>query len=87
MRCRESVVLINEYIARIQDGLIRDIKEAYQEMNIDEDIAVWDLLSQVFNRTGHKFIFVMDEWDAVFHMSFITQKDRENYLLFSEAFC
>ena len=72
----------HEYIARIQDGLIRDIKEAYQEMNIDEDIAVWDLLSQVFNRTGHKFIFVMDEWDAVFHMSFITQKDRENYLLF-----
>ena len=72
----------HEYIARIQDGLIRDIKEAYQEMNIDKDIAVWDLLSQVFNRTGHKFIFVMDEWDAVFHMSFITQKDRENYLLF-----
>ena len=24
----------------------------------------------------------MDEWDAVFHMSFINEKDRENYLLF-----
>lgn len=24
----------------------------------------------------------MDEWDAVFHMSFVTEKDRENYLLF-----
>mgnify|MGYP000591640730 CR=1 FL=1 len=24
----------------------------------------------------------MDEWDAVFHMSFITERDRENFLLF-----
>ena len=24
----------------------------------------------------------MDEWDAVFHMSFITERDRENLLLF-----
>ncbi len=35
-----------------------------------------------FDKTGHKFIFVMDEWDAVFHMSFITERDRENYFTF-----
>lgn len=23
----------------------------------------------------------MDEWDAVFHMSFMTEKNREDYLL------
>ena len=71
-----------EYITRIQDGLFRDIREAYPEINIEADMAVWDVLSLVFNRTGHKFIFVMDEWDAVFHMDFVTEKDRENYLLF-----
>ncbi|MGN0353817.1 MAG: AAA family ATPase [Muricoprocola sp.] len=71
-----------EYITRIQDGLFRDIREAYPEINIEMDMAVWDILSLVFNRTGHKFIFVMDEWDAVFHMDFVTEKDRENYLLF-----
>ena len=70
------------YIDRIQEGLIRDIEEAYPEINVETNTAVWDILSQVFNRTGHKFIFVMDEWDAVFHMSFVTEKDRENYLLF-----
>ena len=60
-----------EYILRIQDGLIRDIEEAYPELEIKSDAAVWDILSHVFDKTGDKFVFVMDEWDAVFHMSFI----------------
>ena len=71
-----------DYITRIQDGLVRDIQEAYPELKIEKSAAVWDILSLVFDKTGHKFIFVMDEWDAVFHMSFITERDRENYLLF-----
>lgn len=71
-----------EYISRIQNGLVRDIQEAYPELMIEKSEAVWDILSLVFDKTGHKFIFVMDEWDAVFHMSFITERDRENYLLF-----
>ena len=71
-----------EYILRIQDGLIRDIEEAYPELEIKSDAAVWDILSHVFDKTGDKFVFVMDEWDAVFHMSFITEQDRENFLLF-----
>ena len=71
-----------EYIGRIQDGLIYDITESYPELAIEKSAAVWDVFSQVFNKTGHKFIFVMDEWDAVFHMSFITERDREEYLLF-----
>ena len=36
----------------------------------------------IFNQTGHKFIFVIDEWDAVFHSSFITEKDKKDYLPF-----
>ena len=71
-----------EYIGRIQDGLISDVTESYPELVIEKNAAVWDIFSQVFNKTGHKFIFVMDEWDAVFHMSFITERDREEYLLF-----
>ena len=71
-----------EYITRIQDGLLRDLGELYPEIEIEKNTAVWDVLSLIFNKTGRRFIFVMDEWDAVFHMSFITEKDRENYLLF-----
>ena len=71
-----------EYIARIQDGILRDMRAAYPGLDIESNAAVWDVLSEIFNKFGDKFIFVMDEWDAVFHMGFVSEKDRENYLLF-----
>ena len=39
----------------------------------------------VFQRTGKKFIFVIDEWDAIFHMPFITEENQKEYLLFLKA--
>lgn len=44
--------------------------------------AVWDILQLIFEKTGQRFIFVMDEWDAIFHKSFIQNEDREKYLGF-----
>ena len=38
-----------------------------------------------FQRTGKKFIFVIDEWDAIFHMPFITEENQKEYLLFLKA--
>ena len=46
------------------------------------DWAVWDNLQMVFERTGCRFIFVMDEWDAIFHSNFITESDKKHYLGF-----
>ena len=71
-----------EYIGRIQDDLTKDIQTAYPQLSIGANEAIWDILSLVFNETGNKFIFVIDEWDAAFHMPFITEKDRVRYLLF-----
>ena len=51
-------------------------------MYLKQEDAIWDIFSKIFNETKKKFIFVMDEWDAVFHMSFMTEKNREDYLLF-----
>ena len=55
-----------EYIDRVQNGLVRDIQEAYPELVIENNAAVWDILSLVFNQTGHKFIFVIDEMGRSF---------------------
>lgn len=71
-----------EYILRIQDGLIRDIEEAYPELEIKSDAAVWDILSHVFDKTGDKFVFVMDEWDAVFHMSLLQSRTEKIFFFF-----
>ncbi len=70
------------YISRIQDGINKDLAESYPALGIDTDGAVWDNLQAVFEQGRIRFIFVMDEWDAIFHKSFITEEDKKSYLEF-----
>jgi len=70
------------YIGRISDGLKRDLEEGYPEVDFGSVRDLWDMFQSVFDRTGQNFIFVMDEWDAIFHKDFISEKDRRSYLEF-----
>ncbi|MCI9213069.1 MAG: AAA family ATPase [Ruminococcus sp.] len=70
------------YIDRIQNGINRDLKETYPQVEIDMSGAVWDNLFNIFQYTNDKFIFIIDEWDAIFHKSFITPVEQEAYLEF-----
>lgn len=74
-----------DYIDRIQDGINQDLAEAYPDIGIQTGDAVWDVMTCIFQKTGEKFIFVMDEWDAVFHMSYITESSLKEYLLFLKS--
>lgn len=75
-----------DYITRITTGLKADLIQKYPELGLDTDKAVWDILSEILDKTnGQQFIFIMDEWDAVFHMSFITDNDKDEYLLFLKS--
>ncbi|MCI8527775.1 MAG: AAA family ATPase [Lachnospiraceae bacterium] len=71
-----------EYITRIIDGLKSDIFDNYSDVKPNMEESIWDILQKVYERTKDKFIFVIDEWDAVFHMPFISEVDQKNYLLF-----
>lgn len=42
-------------------------------------------IPEMFERTGDSFIFVIDEWDAVFTAPFMTEKDKQAYILFLKA--
>ena len=71
-----------QYIDRIQEGINLDLAEAYPEFKLDCTDAVWDNFGTIFEKTGERFVFVMDEWDAVFHMDFISGEKQQAYLLF-----
>lgn len=71
-----------QYIQRIQNGMNQDLMEVYGELRLDTDGAVWDNLQEVFEHQREKFIFVMDEWDAIFHKDFITEADKKSFLEF-----
>lgn len=71
-----------QYIDRIQNGIMEDLQSVYASVDIRSTDSVWDALHRIYEHTENKFLFVFDEWDAVFHMSFITKKNRQEYLSF-----
>ncbi len=74
-----------QYIDRIQDGINQDLAEAYPDIGIRTSDTVWDVMTRIFQKTGEKFVFVVDEWDAVFHMPYITESNLKDYLLFIKS--
>lgn len=73
----------SEYIERIEAILVKDIKTAYPDMDINKSEAVWDVLLSLYDRDETaKFIFILDEWDYIFHQSFIKDEDKKEYLSF-----
>ena len=71
-----------QYIERIEALLIEDVKEAFPQVKINEADAVGDILESVFVQCGEKVIFVLDEWDFIFHRDFINEIDKEKYVAF-----
>lgn len=72
-----------QYISRIEKRLIADLREDYPDCRISDESAVWDALMQVFSVNGNeKFVFVLDEWDFIFHRDFITEENKRDYISF-----
>ena len=72
----------DEYIERIENNLIEDLKSAYPQYNFKPGEAVWDILSGIYESEEAKFVFVLDEWDYIFHRDFVTERDKLLYLDF-----
>lgn len=81
-RTPENCNSYQDYIRRIISGLKEDICNEFSHLIIDRSKSLWDILQKIYEETKTRFIFVLDEWDAAFHMSFISRNDREEYLLF-----
>ena len=73
------------YITRIIDGLKKDVLNAFSGVDTESDKSVWDILQEINENTKTKFIFVIDEWDAVFHMPFISKENQQEYILFLKS--
>lgn len=66
-----------QYISRIKRRLIKDLKKAYPNMEIDDSDALWDILNDIVEYVdGERFIFVLDEWDFIYHQDFVLDEDK-----------
>lgn len=71
------------YISRIEKRLKTDLLKDFPDVECSMEDALWDILDSIFDvYHGQKFLFVMDEWDYIFHRDFILDKDRKGYLQF-----
>ncbi len=72
-----------QYIERVESKLFTDLQNAFPEVELDETDAIWDTLRTIYEADpANRFIFVLDEWDYIFHRDFVTDEDKEEYLVF-----
>lgn len=72
----------NTYINAIAKKILADLLLQYPQCNISEQDAPWDALEVIRSTTGERFIFVMDEWDFIFHDETFQEKDCMKFLRF-----
>lgn len=71
-----------QYIGRIEDILIQDLRREYPDLYINEHYAIWDILLEIYAEKEQKILFVLDEWDFIMHQEFASEEDKKSYLLF-----
>ena len=73
----------NQYIDRIQSRMLKDLVREFPQVQIDEEDALWDVFNNIYElEEVSKFIFVLDEWDFIFHRDFVSESDKNAYINF-----
>lgn len=71
-----------QYISRIKKKLMSDLMRSYPDAEIDPSEPLWDAFNTVFELKEIRFIFVLDEWDFLFHRDFAADRDKSAYISF-----
>ncbi len=72
-----------QYITRIETRLIRDLKKAYPHIGPDQEDSAIDMLTDLYAEDSSiRFIFILDEWDFIFHQPYVTETEKKAYLSF-----
>lgn len=72
-----------QYIDRIEKRLLKDLQMEYPEVEFDSEDAVWDSFMMLYMvHPEIQFVFVLDEWDFIFHQDFVSESDKKAYLIF-----
>lgn len=73
---------IDEFILLLSSILIREFKRVYEDVDYFDDTNLQFSLSDIFNETGNKFIFIIDEWDCLFREFKEDENAQKQYLDF-----
>lgn len=72
-----------QYISRIEDRLMKDLRREFPDVEFEDGEALWDAFMTLYmEHPDIQFLFVLDEWDFIFHQDFVTEADKKAYLVF-----
>lgn len=79
----EDCTSFKQYIGRIRERLVNDLKENYPDMQLSGRESIIDAFLYIYKKDRNvSFVFVLDEWDFIFHQDFVTEQDKKEYLRF-----
>ncbi|MCD7833706.1 MAG: ATP-binding protein [Lachnospiraceae bacterium] len=69
-------------LKRLQSALMKELKEAFPDCVDSESHNLSDVLFDIVSKGNEKFVFVIDEWDALFREYKDDHKLQKDYILF-----
>ena len=71
-----------EFIGRYINLLLEDLKACYSDLELNKNLSVADIFTQVHQKYSQTFIFIIDEWDYIFNNNLFSESDRKAFLEF-----
>ena len=78
--CRNSAGSAEATISYIEKNVISELREIHSDIVLEEICSLPDVLDQINNMTGQKFIIIIDEWDALIRDEAQNTKVQEDYI-------
>lgn len=72
----------DKVVSNITQSVLDELRDIYPEILPQEVVTLPDALSRVKERTGQKFVIIIDEWDVIIRDESIKNTTQEEYLNF-----
>lgn len=73
---------VDKVVAFVTNAVLGELREIYPEALPPEVSFLSDALSRIKDKTGQKFIVIIDEWDVLIRDVAANSKAREDYITF-----
>ena len=78
----EPGVDVNNIVSIIQGSILKELREAYPEIIDDRVAGLAGALSEIYAKTGNKFVVIIDEWDVIIRDEAHNKAVQDEYINF-----
>ena len=72
----------DDVVAFLTKSVLEELRESYPDILAQDVISLPDGLSRITNKTGQKFVIIIDEWDVLIRDEAANEKIQKEYINF-----